>query len=1029
MKATKKSKVLLTLALGAAMAVSVGVMQIDGDNVSVSADITVDSTTKIASEGFVMKDGASVRYKDNDGDKVSDEAGIRWTTEVSNEFVNYLETTYEGAIVEYRTLITAVNLPNRAEEVTVSDLTVENAEALKCNDTKGTLAKGKYYGSVLYKDDTVEGWADLDDAELRVIYETELVARSYVKVTKADNSVEYIYAQTGDTARSMRAVANAALMQGEDDLLNEYVGTATTQEERAGLYNPETDNGNVALELNELSDGTYVAYVGAKRVGEVTVENNATTVSVNGVADGEQTVSLFDTNADVYRAPFIKATKVIDEASDLAMFNLNNAYDETPTVKFDGYYILGNDIDASAYEHISIGWAEKGENKAVGLTGTFNGDGYKISHLTFKGNASQLNGAATTTDNYKKMDYSLFGIVCGGTIKNVGFVNVSYNVTSGINQADRATLASQLRGATLENVYIQLSGLGYGQGSYYSPVSGVAGTIDETTVMKNCIVDVPDDGTVQAYSNKILAGFGALSADGGLESNNAYSNVTGRNWTNVYVVSPLALSHERSTDKVHWEWYGANLNKTESDYATQFVNYENVTQYLSHDDMVAANINYEELGFTADKGWKIVDGYVPTWKGVALAKTVNYTVNLDDEKKQLSEDDLYALFGDKNATLVSASTSDSTYGISYTGSALSVTGADAAWNGETFTAVFSDGDWNVTATVRLCTEVITTAEELGVFCLDNTDYATLNSASSKTPTKTITGYYVLDKDIDASTYAMPTHGHISTTYDTTKMPNVGFQGTFDGCGYTISGITFGTEQQALVDDATSKTYRTLWNLNAYSLFGIIGKNATIKNFALTDVQFMLKNGKATMYTAQCAGLATWINGATIENVYVSIKGIVDYYDANSTAKNVKNNTCVSALAYGIYSATTMNNVVVDYTYSGDDVLSVTKSSVFVQRKCANSDASITEISSWKNVYVISEKKIVIQTGSNLLWAANDTNYVAGTSTGALVTGLYQYADMDTWKQAQESDSTKNDFTSFKDVACWDLTTGVPVWGN
>jgi hypothetical protein len=156
---------------------------------------------------------------------------------------------------------------------------------------------------------------------------------------------------------------------------------------------------------------------------------------------------------------------------------------------------------------------------------------------------------------------------------------------------------------------------------------------------------------------------------------------------------------------------------------------------------------------------------------------------------------------------------------------------------------------------------------------------------------------------------------------------------------------------------------------------------------------------------------------------------VDYYDANSTAKNVKNNTCVSALAYGIYSATTMNNVVVDYTYSGDDVLSVTKSSVFVQRKCANSDASITEISSWKNVYVISEKKIVIQTGSNLLWAANDTNYVAGTSTGALVTGLYQYADMDTWKQAQESDSTKNDFTSFKDVACWDLTTGVPVWGN
>ncbi|MBQ3506900.1 MAG: hypothetical protein IJA89_09050, partial [Clostridia bacterium] len=1011
------------------------------DNVSVSADITVDSTTKIASEGFVMKDGASVRYKDNDGDNQSDEAGIRWTTEVSDEFAEYLSTgEYEGASVEYRTLITAVNQLGGAD---VTTMTVENAEALLCNDTKGTLAKGEYHGSVLYKDDTVEGWADLTAAQLRVIYEAELVARSYVKVTKADNSVEYIYAQTGDTARSMRAVANAALMKGENSLLSDYVGTATTQEERAGLYNPETDNGNVALELNELGDGTYVAYVGAKRVGEVAVANNAATMSVNGVADGEQNVSLFDTNANVYRAPIIKATKVIDEAEDLAMFNLNNAYVEdvnNVTTVFDGYYILGNDIDASenGYTHKSIGYTDMTTAYTdVGLTGTFNGDGYKISNLTFAGNANQYNEADGTSGfQYKSMDYSLFGIVCGGTIKNVGFVNVSYNVTTGINTAERATLATQLRGATLENVYIQVSGLGFGQGSFNSVPSGVAGSINDKTVMTNCIFDIYDDGTVQTEADRthangefyyIAKGFGALSADGGKYIDSSYSDVTDREWTNVYVVSPLALSHE-AQNNVHWEWYGSNLNKTESTTAHNFVKYENVIQYLSHDDMIAANIDYEALGFTADKGWKIVDGYVPTWKGVALDKTVNYTVNLDDEKTQLSEDDLYALFGDKTATLVSASTSDSTYGISYTGGALSVTGA--AWNGETFTAVFSDGNFNVTATVRLCTEVITTAEELGVFCLDNTDYDTLYAHSTdssldtngrlnaQVPTKVINGYYVLGSDIDASetTWTMPTQGYIGSTYRE-LMEYRGFQGTFDGCGYTISNLTFG----GIVDTTKTDTANDgdYWKNNSYSLFGIIGKDATVKNLALTNIKYVLNFAGKAETKAICAGIASYVvEGATVENVYVSVEGVTG--GGNATY-------CTFAtFAYAVSATANLNNVVVSCENLNATTLAYTNYGSFVGRK--HSDDNNTEISTdnWNNIYVISSQRLYASSSSanNTLYAANE-----GQTGVDVVAGLYKYADMDAWKQAQESDSTKNDFSSFNGVACWDLTTGVPVWKN
>ena len=1048
MKVAKRNKVLLTLALGAAMAVSVGVMQIDSGNVSVSA-ITVDETTKVASDGFVMKAGASVRYKDNNDDGTNDEAGIRWTTEVSSDFTTWLSDTYKDASVEYRTLITAVNLPDRAAAVSVSDLTVEHAEELLCNDTKGTLSGGEYYGSVLYKDDTVEGWATLTDAQLCVIYEAELIARSYVKVTPTSGDPVIIYAQAEDTARSMRAVANAALMKGENSLLNKYIGTAETQEERAGLYDPETDNGSIALNVNELGDGTYVAYMGAKLVGDVTVANNTVTLSMENVADGEHTLSLFNESADVYRAPFIKATKVLKDVDDLAMFDLNNTYAgdvNNVTTVFDGYYILGNDIDASenGYTHKSIGYTSYNATYAnVGLTGTFNGDGHKIFNLTFAGNASGYNDEGTSTNNYKYMDYSLFGVVCGGTIKNVGIVNASYGVVSGVNSADKSVLANLMYGANLENVYIQLNGLSYGLGSFWSPSSGVAYLIDENTTMKNCIFDIYDDGTIQEYADKAAnldtptvfydgAGFGALSGDGGKSVNGALNDVSGRDWTNVFVVSPLALSHEGSGEN-HYEFFGANLNKTASATANYVRNYAEVTQYLSHEDMVAANIDYETLGFTAEKGWKIVDGHVPTWNGVALfSKTVDYTVNLDDEKTQLSEDDLYALFGDTSATLVSAITSDSTYGISYAGGALSVTGA--AWNGETFTATFSDGNWNVTATVRLCTEVITTAEELnetlnlGIgypknVAEDGTVSSMTNPGNNANLNRAVNGYYVLDNDIDASGYKYSTHGYISSTWNDQKLLAQGFTGTFDGCGYTVSNITFGETNESEVYTQPAGTTETggniLYKSYNYSIFGVINSGATVKNVAFTDVNYSSIPSAATK--ASVATLAMWINGATIENVYVSV---------DCLNGNVNSSRC--GLAYGIFSSTTMNNVVVE-------IQDVTATDTLVNFGSISSRLPASDFvasENWTNVYVLSDRRLVGSSGGVTTADTYSTDVDAGNIAAIdesakyyRFANVYRYADADAWKTAQESDTTKNDFTSFDGVACWDMTTGVPVWKN
>jgi hypothetical protein len=165
-----------------------------------------------------------------------------------------------------------------------------------------------------------------------------------------------------------------------------------------------------------------------------------------------------------------------------------------------------------------------------------------------------------------------------------------------------------------------------------------------------------------------------------------------------------------------------------------------------------------------------------------------------------------------------------------------------------------------------------------------------------------------------------------------------------------------------------------------------------------------------MNSAICSGLATWIcAGASVENVYVSVKGV--------TAGGSVKNTTVTGLAYAIYSGAKLNNIVVDCTYSGSDVTVMDRTSSFVYRKAK--EDGITEITGWTNVYVLSDKALAYDS-SNLLCAGNDT-----TSAGAKVTNLYQYASLDEWKAAQESEDTATNFDSFKN-AFWTVNK-VPTW--
>ncbi len=82
-----------------------------------------------------------------------------------------------------------------------------------------------------------------------------------------------------------------------------------------------------------------------------------------------------------------------------------------------------------------------------------------------------------------------------------------------------------------------------------------------------------------------------------------------------------------------------------------------------------------------------------------------------------------------------------------------------------------------------------------------------------------------------------------------------FNGTFDGCGYKISGIRFGTSDSPKID-----TGDTVF----YGLFGVLGKSGTIKNLDV-DVSIYV----SSMVSVYVAGLVGYAEGGLIDSVSVS----------------------------------------------------------------------------------------------------------------------------------------------------------------
>ncbi len=211
-------------------------------------------------------------------------------------------------------------------------------------------------------------------------------------------------------------------------------------------------------------------------------------------------------------------TMVLDEAKDLvtAFRFTNNAETEVTS----GYYVLKNDIDMSLFD--TNGDGKTGYNQypdAINPSSSWTNVSMKKFNGTLDGNGHSVNGM------HIGLSEGLFGIIDGGTVKNIGFTNLQ---THGWQTY---LFGRQIKNATVENVYISID-LNLTQGTNSDKVEffGLFGDdAFQTTTYKDIIIEMNECFT--SLAKNPLWGLG-------LFRKTPLANGGEPNFENVYFVVP-----------------------------------------------------------------------------------------------------------------------------------------------------------------------------------------------------------------------------------------------------------------------------------------------------------------------------------------------------------------------------------------------------------------------------------------------------------------------------------------------------------
>ena len=506
-------------------------------------------------------------------------------------------------------------------------------------------------------------------------------------------------------------------------------------------------------------------------------------------------------------------------------------------------------------------------NSAWRFSGILDGDGYSIYNV--KTGASSRGSAN---------DLSVLGYLNGGTVRNMGFVNVS--------ATNRSAVIAGLYGASVvDNCFVEMkydvSAMGAAAGN--NPAGGIAAKVLQDSVVSNCVAVVTLSGTPTGDIGMIA---GKTTLNSVVEDCYAYTNLEGQ-----LAVSTAVDPNNRDVNTENA--VNCGVYTTVADFNEGFVRDGFTTTYwgfpenalptlngapvaesslaVSVREIVAGESIQLDSGNTfpveysvsgADGATITRDGLlsVPDSVSVGTELTVTvrsvfdktapqevtitvvappaYTITVTSESEVIFDKFVTGYTYDKTSQI--AASSDGGGSLSYESGNPDVATVDStglitpAGGGTTQITITSSDDAapaTVTVTVMAYTPIYTIADFNRIEQENTVDGIT-------------TGNYMLMNDIDA---AEDTTEWLSlANYQQTKDTNglKGFNGIFDGNGHTISNLT--------------PVSKAGGSANNVAPFGTIMKGGIVRNLAFTGL---------TLNNTIAGGIAN-MNFGTIENCYV-----------------------------------------------------------------------------------------------------------------------------------------------------------------
>lgn len=431
--------------------------------------------------------------------------------------------------------------------------------------------------------------------EITATYGGEILATS-VEITQGSNYIKYD--ATNEEIRS-RGIAGEAEISVSYELDGEDITATFPIHVKPTIYDYQTlvtdfsaVHGDVVKgrSLRELLGGNIVSATDVNG-NALEVENNKV-YGVQSRDDGKfETTITVCTATHGYKLNIQGATGVFAKAEDFAIFDMNasyasskfNAIDESkPVQKWEGYYVLANNIDASNYTHKKVGTGltsrgiQSGGYGEVGFRGTFDGQGYTVKGMTID-------------------QFGIFGYVIEATVKNVAFVDVTLKDVS-----SATVLAGWIIDSNISNVYVSVANDTERTTSGSVFASGI-----NTSTVKGCIVETKAGFGYPSGVNYGSFTYISKELDDGDKEKSSFID--------VYVISGEYLGYYKKNSSAV-PYYLVGENETLVLDGVRIFTMAGVKRYGTLADMKAAGNNYTY--FTNNGAyWTIEDG-APVWNSL-----------------------------------------------------------------------------------------------------------------------------------------------------------------------------------------------------------------------------------------------------------------------------------------------------------------------------------------------------------------------------------------------------------------------------